>query len=98
MKIIGLPLIVVSLLLSFILLGMKDCQVQGDEPPKNPPIIGRRDLTVKAAAEVYPSWLEERRSGSQTLVGSFVGRFGSARPISPVEFENGEHRFSVPAQ
>lgn len=98
MKITGLPLIVGSLLLSLILIGMRDCQVQGDEPAKNPPIIGRWDLTVKAADEVYPSWLEVRRSGYQTLVGSFVGRFGSARPISRVEFENGRLRFSVPPQ
>ena len=46
----------------------------------------------------YPSWLEVRESGYRTLVGSFVGRIGSARPISRVEFENGRIHFSVPPQ
>ncbi len=33
-----------------------------------------------------------------TLVGSFVGRFGSARPISRVEFADGRVHFSAPPQ
>jgi Domain of Unknown Function (DUF1080) len=70
-----------------------------DEPrEKNPAIIGRWDLTVKSADETYPSWLEVRRSGYQTLVGTFVGRFGSARPISRVDFKDGRLQFSVPPQ
>jgi hypothetical protein len=39
-----------------------------------------------------------RRSGSSTLVGSFVGQFGSARPISKVEFTGGRLHFSIPPQ
>jgi Domain of Unknown Function (DUF1080) len=71
----------------------------GDEPEKkNPPIIGRWDLTVVSSQESYPSWLEVRRSGYQTLVGSFVGRFGSARPLSRVQFQDGRIHFSVPPQ
>jgi 3-keto-disaccharide hydrolase len=69
-----------------------------DEPKKDPMIIGRWDITVKAGDETYPSWLEVSRSGYSTLVGSFVGHFGSARPISRVEYENGALRFSVPPQ
>jgi len=70
-----------------------------DEPKdKNPRIIGRWDLTVKTADETYPSWLEVRRSGYTTLVGTFVGRFGSARPISRVQFKDGHLHFSVPPQ
>src|SRR5262249_28876045 len=46
----------------------------------------------------YPSWLEVSRSGRSTLVGAFVGRTGSVRPISRVEFENGRVRFTVPPQ
>jgi hypothetical protein len=53
---------------------------------------------VQGTEGAYPSWLEVQRSGRSTLVGRFVGRFGSARPISRVEFENGRIRFSVPPQ
>ena len=64
----------------------------------SPAIIGRWDLVVKTPDGEYPSWLEVRRSGSTTLVGTFVGRFGSARPISRVEFTHGRVRFAVPPQ
>jgi hypothetical protein len=62
------------------------------------PVIGRWNLTVQGAEGEYPSWLEVRLSGRTTLVGSFVGQFGSARPISRVEFDKGRIRFSVPPQ
>jgi hypothetical protein len=62
------------------------------------PILGRWDVVVHSPDGDYPSWFEVRRSGRRTLVGSFVGRFGSARPISRVEFENGHVRFVVPPQ
>jgi hypothetical protein len=73
---------------------------RADDPParRGPPIAGRWDLTVQAPDGDYPSWLEVRRSGSRTLVGSFVGRFGSARPVSRVEFVDGRMRFAVPPQ
>ena len=74
---------------------------RGDDEPKKqepPPVVGAWDMTVHAAAGDYPSWLEVRQSGYRTLVGTFVGRTGSARPISRVEFEDGHLRFSVPPQ
>jgi hypothetical protein len=69
-------------------------------PPvrRTPGIIGRWDLVVHTPDADYPSWLEVQRSGSRTLVGSFVGRFGSARPISRVEFEDGRVRWVIPPQ
>jgi hypothetical protein len=70
----------------------------GAERPKPPPIIGRWDLTVRGGSGQYPSWLEVRRSGTRALVGSYVGQFGSARPISNIGFENGHFRFVVPPQ
>jgi len=68
-----------------------------DEPDRWA-IVGRWDITVQAATGNYPSWLEVKRSGTQTLVGQFVGRSGSARPISKVEFAAGQLRFTVPQQ
>jgi hypothetical protein len=70
----------------------------GDAPDqREAPVIGRWDITVHGDGSDYPSWLEVRRSG-RTLVGSFVGRFGSARPISRVEYAKGRVRFAVPPQ
>src|SRR5262249_32043429 len=87
------------LVLPALLMGILHATPTEDEPrKKDPPIIGRWDLTVKSADETYPSWLEVRRSGYETLVGSFVGRFGSARPISRVQFKDGRLQFSVPPQ
>ena len=60
-------------------------------------ILGRWDLNVHGEEGDYPAWLEVRRSGS-SLVGSFVGQFGSARPIGRVEFADGRLRFAVPPQ
>jgi hypothetical protein len=62
------------------------------------PILGRWDLTVHGKQGDYPSWLEVRRSGRTTLVGRFVGQFGSARPISRVEFAKSRVRFTLPPQ
>jgi hypothetical protein len=62
------------------------------------PIVGRWDLTVHGSDGDYPSWLEVRLSGRSTLVGSFVGHFGSARPISRVQFDGKRVTFTVPPQ
>jgi Domain of Unknown Function (DUF1080) len=71
-----------------------------DRPPKSEPpaILGRWDLIVQTAKGDYPSWFEVRKSGHATLVGTLVGRFGSARPISRVEFDKGSVHFSAPPQ
>lgn len=63
-----------------------------------PPLVGRWDLTVHGPMGDYPSWLEVRQLGFRTLVGSYVGRFGSARPVSFVKHEDGSFRFSIPPQ
>ncbi len=67
---------------------------------KPAPILGRWDLTVRDGEREYPSWLEVRLSGYRTLVGSYVGQFGSARPISEITFEKEKRtfRFSIPPQ
>lgn len=66
--------------------------------PAPPAIIGRWDLTVQGPRGDRSAWLEVRHSGVQTLVGQFVGTSGSARPISQVEFKDGEFRFAIPPQ
>jgi 3-keto-disaccharide hydrolase len=63
-----------------------------------PPLVGRWDLTAHGPKGDYPSWLEVRMLGFRTLVGSYVGQFGSARPVSFVKHENGSFRFSIPPQ
>jgi Domain of Unknown Function (DUF1080) len=72
----------------------RSARAQTDQPA----IIGRWDLTVEGAGAKFPSWLEVQKSGNRTLVGRFVGQFGSARPISKIEFENNVLRFSIPPQ
>jgi hypothetical protein len=84
-----------------ILLGIVATGACQDDPftlRKPPPVVGRWDLTVRGTDGDYPSWLEVRQSGYRTLVGSFVGQFGSARPISRVDFDKGRIRFTVPPQ
>lgn len=62
------------------------------------PILGRWDLVVTGPDGPYPSWLEVTSSGRDALVGRFVGQFGSARPISRVEYTSGVLRFAIPHQ
>ena len=87
----GAALLAVGIVAS--LAGGDDRSAKGE-----PPICGRWDLIVQGSQGEYPSWLEVRLSGRTTLVGSFVGRFGSARPISRVDFADGRVHFSVPPQ
>lgn len=61
-------------------------------------LVGRWDMTIHTPERDYPSWLEVRRSGRAALVGSFVGRSGSARPVSKIEFAGGQMRFTIPPQ
>jgi hypothetical protein len=63
-----------------------------------PPVLGRWDLIVTGPAGPYPSWLEVTSSGFNALVGRWVGRVGSARPIARLEFANGAFRFAIPRQ
>jgi hypothetical protein len=78
--------------------GLAMTAAAADSPGKHAAVIGRWDLVMHGPDGDYPSWLEVRLSGRRTLVGSFVGRFGSARPIGHVEFEQGRMRFAIPPQ
>ena len=62
-------------------------------------LIGRWDLTVRTPdGGTYPSWLDIQLSGHSTLVGYFVGRGGSVRPVSEVKYEGEQFHFSIPKQ
>lgn len=64
----------------------------------NPPIVGRWDIVVTAGDQSYPSWLEVEPSGYHTLVGRFVGHFGSSRPVGQVHYADGKFWFTVAPQ
>ncbi|MDP1560068.1 MAG: DUF1080 domain-containing protein [Pirellulaceae bacterium] len=61
-------------------------------------IVGRWDVTVQGPEGEYPSWFEIKRSGYRTLVGSYVGQFGSARPVAEIKFDGTSLRFAFPPQ
>lgn len=62
-------------------------------------VLGRWDITVLASnGTTYPSWLEVRLRKENELMASFVGRFGSMRYASRVEFSNGQLTVAIPAQ
>jgi hypothetical protein len=68
------------------------------EPAPHDAIVGRWDINIKTPERTLPSWLEVRVSGNGYLVGQFVYEFGSARPVSRVDFADGALRFAIPPQ
>ncbi len=69
-----------------------------EEAPSPGPLLGRWDVTVNGPDGPYPSWFEVQQSGYRTLVGRYVGQFGSARPVSEISFDGKHFRFVVPPQ
>jgi hypothetical protein len=93
----AMPRICASLiLLPFVFLHVATVAAQTDS--KAGTLLGRWDLTVKGPGGDYPSWIEISKSGHSTLVGGYVGQFGSVRPISKIEIVDGGFRFTVPPQ
>jgi len=84
-----------AMLFTFALGGVSTVDAQ---TPAQKQIIGRWDITVQGTDGPYPSWLEVRLSGNRTLVGQFVSRAGSARPVAKVELSDGTIRFAIPPQ
>ena len=76
----------------------KDPRFTRRDPP--PPIVGRWDVTLRDEKGPAPSWFEVTQSGYRTLVGTYVGNVGSARPIGRVDFDDASGRlhFAVPPQ
>ncbi len=61
------------------------------------PVTGRWDVVVLGKEGTYPSWIDIIPSG-RGLVGSYVGQFGSARPVERVTYRSGSVEWSVPPQ
>ena len=92
-----------SALVILVLLSVTSSWAQESDPFVKldaPAITGRWDWKVTDGDMQYPSWMEVELSGYRTLVGSYVGQFGSARPIANIDFnaKTGEFRFTVPPQ
>jgi hypothetical protein len=68
------------------------------QQPQPPAVVGRWDVTVLGPTGRFPSWFEVNWSGNRTLVGRYVGRVGSSRPVAKYEFANNVLRFTVPPQ
>jgi hypothetical protein len=73
---------------------------QNPAPPRGyaDALLGRWDLTVSDPAGSYPSWLEISHRTETSLMGRFVGRFGSLRHLARIEFSNGQLSFQLPPQ
>jgi Domain of Unknown Function (DUF1080) len=62
-------------------------------------MIGHWDLSLTGAnGDKAPSWMEVKLSGNRTLVGAFVSRGGSARPVAKVEYTGNAFHFAIPPQ
>ncbi len=86
LKLICIPLLLFSL------------SALGQKTTKPASLIGRWDLDVDIFGQQSPAWLEVKHSGHKTLVGRVMFVFGSARPVSKINFENGKFSFSIPPQ
>ncbi len=80
----------------FILISV--ASAQSPQPGFADAILGRWDLTIQGANETYPSWLEIMLRKETELMGQFVGRSGSRRHLSQIEYGGGEISFTVPVQ
>jgi hypothetical protein len=85
-----------SMLLLFV--SIASTAMAAPSPEDAAPIEGRWDIVINKDGKDIPSWLEIEHSGHNTLVGRFVYAFGSARPISVVNFKDGKFTFSIPPQ
>ena len=71
-----------------------------DEPAAGfaDPVLGRWDVTVAGADGAYPSWIEIRLRTERQLMAEFVGRFGSRRYASSVDYGDNKLEVRVPVQ
>lgn len=71
---------------------------QEPQPGFADPVLGRWDLTVSGPEGNYPAWLEIRLRRENQLMGRFVGRFGSVRHITAIDYHDGNLHFEIPPQ
>ncbi|SFV01713.1 3-keto-disaccharide hydrolase [Pseudoduganella namucuonensis] len=63
------------------------------------PVLGRWNLTVTAKdGTQYPSWFDIRLRKESELMAEVVGRFGSTRHATAVEYSKGKLQLRVPRQ
>ncbi len=79
------------------------CAASGASAQPPPPgfaeaLLGRWNLTIEAADGAYPSWLEVRLRTETELMARFVGRFGSARYVSDIDYVADRVTLRVPVQ
>jgi hypothetical protein len=71
-------------------------QVSGQADP-SAPFLGRWDLTLKAADQEYPAWIEiGQKDGNLTAV--FTGRWGNARPLPRIAIKGTQITFVSPKE
>jgi hypothetical protein len=85
-------------LLAAALLAAAPAGAQSPEPGFADAVLGRWNLTIHAADGTYPSWLEVRLRTETELMGRFVGRFGSVRYLSDVDYAAGRLALRAPVQ
>jgi hypothetical protein len=61
-------------------------------------VLGRWNLTIEAPDGAYPSWLEVRLRTESELMAQFVGRVGSVRHVSDIDYAGGRVTLRVPVQ
>ena len=61
-------------------------------------LLGRWDLMIEAADGPYPSWFEVRLRTETELMARFVGRVGSARYVSDIDYVGDRVTLRVPVQ
>lgn len=83
---------------SFTMLFLALLSVNLASAQENKDFIGTWDMVILQEGKELPSWLEIKKSGVSTLIGSYVYAFGSARPISEVKLKDGKFNFSIPPQ
>jgi hypothetical protein len=70
---------------------------QGRNPDPDGLFLGRWDLTLKAAAQEYPSWIEIGKKDGK-LTALFTGRWGNARPLPQISISGTQITFVSPKE